>query len=90
MQLTLFFLRTAVLSNKQTHDQSSRTAVCVFYVLCFISADVFVSPRQVILDESQKFFKLLELLGKSDQQESTLIFVDKQESAGETLKRHGR
>ena len=37
---------------------------------------------QVILDESQKFFKLLELLGKSDHQESALIFVDKQESAG--------
>ena len=36
------------------------------------------------MDEAQKFFKLLELLGKSDQQESTLIFVDKQESAGET------
>ncbi|KAF0298003.1 putative ATP-dependent RNA helicase DDX46 [Amphibalanus amphitrite] len=45
-----------------------------------------VEQHVILLDESQKFFKLLELLGKSDQQESTLIFVDKQESADDLLK----
>ena len=64
-------------------DESCQSLSCVLIAVCFCG---FV---QVLLDESQKFFKLLELLGKSDQQESTLIFVDKQESAGECWRAAG-
>ncbi len=40
----------------------------------------------MILDEDQKFFKLLELLGIYQEQGSVLAFVDKQEHADEVMK----
>jgi len=41
---------------------------------------------QVILNEAQKYLKLLELLGQYQEQGSVLVFVDKQERADSLLK----
>lgn len=41
---------------------------------------------QVILEEEQKFLKLLELLGHYQEKGSVIIFVDKQEHADGLLK----
>ena len=41
---------------------------------------------QVIIDQDDKFFKLLELLGIYQEQGSVLVFVDKQEHADEVVK----
>ncbi len=38
------------------------------------------------MDEDQKFFKLLELLGIYQEQGSVLVFVDKQEHADDVMK----
>lgn len=40
----------------------------------------------MVLEEDQKFFKLLELLGVYQEQGSVLVFVDKQEHADELMK----
>ncbi|XP_074647908.1 putative ATP-dependent RNA helicase DDX46 isoform X2 [Tubulanus polymorphus] len=45
-----------------------------------------VSQEVVIIEDDQKFFKLLELLGIYQEQGSVLIFVDKQEHADELMK----
>ena len=45
-----------------------------------------VSQHVVILEEEQKFLKLLELLGQFYEQGQTIIFVDKQESADSLYK----
>ena len=41
---------------------------------------------QTVLEEDQKFFKLLELLGQYQELGSVLVFVDKQEHADELMK----
>ena len=41
---------------------------------------------QTVLEEEQKFFKLLELLGQYHEMGSVLVFVDKQEHADELMK----
>ena len=41
---------------------------------------------QVVLAEEQKYLKLLELLGESPEEDSVLVFVDKQERADNLLK----
>ena len=41
---------------------------------------------QTVLEEDQKFFKLLELLGQYHEEGSVLVFVDKQEHADELMK----
>ncbi|XP_076054170.1 pre-mRNA processing factor 5 [Oratosquilla oratoria] len=45
-----------------------------------------VTQRIVILEEEQKFFKLLELLGQFQDKGQVLIFVDKQENADSLFK----
>lgn len=40
-----------------------------------------VTQEVVILDEDQKFLKLLEVLGQFYERGQTLVFVDKQENA---------
>lgn len=45
-----------------------------------------VEQHVVVLEEDQKFLKLLELLGIYQQQGGVIVFVDKQESADELLK----
>ena len=40
----------------------------------------------MVLEDDQKFFKLLELLGIYQEQGSVLVFVDKQEHADELTK----
>eukprot|EP00106_Octopus_bimaculoides_P003129 XP_014770571.1 PREDICTED: probable ATP-dependent RNA helicase DDX46 isoform X3 [Octopus bimaculoides] len=45
-----------------------------------------VEQHVILLDEDQKFFKLLELLGIYQELGSVLVFVDKQEHADEVMK----
>ncbi|KAL0274725.1 UNVERIFIED_CONTAM: hypothetical protein PYX00_002784 [Menopon gallinae] len=45
-----------------------------------------VEQHVVVLEEEQKFLKLLELLGVYQNQGSVIVFVDKQESADDLLK----
>lgn len=45
-----------------------------------------VEQHCVILEEDQKFLKLLELLGHYQDQGSVIVFVDKQENADALLK----
>ena len=45
-----------------------------------------LSMLQTVLEEDQKFFKLLELLGQYHEEGSVLVFVDKQEHADELMK----
>lgn len=40
----------------------------------------------MILEEEQKFFKLLELLGQYQEQGGVIVFVDKQEHADDLMK----
>lgn len=45
-----------------------------------------VTQEVVILEEEQKFLKLLEILGQFYEKGQTIIFVDKQESADSLFK----
>lgn len=46
-----------------------------------------VEQNVLIIDQDQKFFKLLEILGQQQsQQECSIVFVDKQESADDLLR----
>ncbi|KAH3873458.1 hypothetical protein DPMN_036693 [Dreissena polymorpha] len=45
-----------------------------------------VEQHVVVLEEEQKFFKLLELLGQYQEQGGVIVFVDKQENADDLMK----
>ncbi|CAG7822357.1 unnamed protein product [Allacma fusca] len=45
-----------------------------------------VEQNVIVLEDEQKFFKLLELLGNYQEKGSVIVFVDKQESADQLLK----
>lgn len=76
MQLSYLTLRIYLGANKIIIHQTSFQ--CLLHSL--------FSLFQTILEEDQKFFKLLELLGQFQEMGSVLVFVDKQEHADELMK----
>lgn len=54
--------------------------------LFFVLFALFFLYMQLVIDEDQKFLKLLEILGHYQEKGSVIIFVDKQEHADGLLK----